>query len=99
MHSATYIRRKKGHTRSGTTLEIVGPEILDGMYYMVVVSDLKNPKTNQKSAGFTPEEREGMTQLLSEGFVDTFRHFNPETEGAYTFWTYMSNARAKNTGW
>ncbi|XP_046669640.1 DNA-(apurinic or apyrimidinic site) endonuclease isoform X2 [Homalodisca vitripennis] len=61
--------------------------------------DLKNPKTNQKSAGFTPEEREGMTSLLSQGFVDTYRHFNPDKEGAYTFWTYMNNARANNTGW
>jgi len=64
--------------------------------------DLKNPKTNTKNAGFTREEREGFTDLLAsgkEGFVDTFRHLNPDKEGAYTFWTYMANARAKNVGW
>ncbi|XP_054271392.1 DNA-(apurinic or apyrimidinic site) endonuclease isoform X1 [Macrosteles quadrilineatus] len=61
--------------------------------------DLKNPKTNQKSAGFTPQEREDMTKLLEQGFVDTFRHLYPEKEGAYTFWSFMGNARSKNTGW
>lgn len=61
--------------------------------------DLANPKTNTKNAGFTKEEREGMTEFLSAGYVDTFRHLYPEKTGAYTFWSYMSNARAKNTGW
>ncbi|XP_003744372.1 DNA-(apurinic or apyrimidinic site) lyase [Galendromus occidentalis] len=61
--------------------------------------DLKNPKTNKKNAGFTEEERQGLTDLLEEGFVDTFRKLYPEREGAYTFWTYMMNARAKNVGW
>ena len=61
--------------------------------------DLKNPKTNTKSAGFTQEERDGFTELLEAGFVDSFRHLYPEAEGKYTFWTYMGNARAKNTGW
>lgn len=61
--------------------------------------DLANPKSNKKNAGFTQEERDGFTQLLSLGFVDTFRHFHPDKEGAYTFWSYMSNARSKNTGW
>ncbi|XP_034267394.1 DNA-(apurinic or apyrimidinic site) endonuclease [Pantherophis guttatus] len=61
--------------------------------------DLKNPKGNKKSAGFTPEERAGFTQLLEAGFVDTFRHLYPDTPNAYTFWTYMMNARAKNVGW
>lgn len=61
--------------------------------------DLKNPKTNTKNAGFTPEEREGMTTLLSYGFVDSFRHFYPDQKEAYTFWSYMGNARAKNVGW
>jgi len=63
------------------------------------ISDLANPKTNTKNAGFTPEEREGMSVLLKEGFVDTFRHLYPEQKGAYTFWTYMNNARSRNTGW
>ncbi|XP_043274445.1 exodeoxyribonuclease isoform X2 [Venturia canescens] len=61
--------------------------------------DLKNPKTNTKNAGFTPEEREGMTDLLAAGFVDTFRDLYPEKTGAYTFWSYFANARAKNIGW
>ncbi|XP_063701412.1 recombination repair protein 1-like [Culicoides brevitarsis] len=61
--------------------------------------DLANPKSNKRNAGFTQEERDGMTDLLNLGFVDTFRHFYPDKEKAYTFWTYMANARAKNVGW
>ncbi|BFF94255.1 recombination repair protein 1 [Drosophila madeirensis] len=61
--------------------------------------DLENPKTNTKNAGFTKEERDKMTELLGLGFVDTFRHLYPDKKGAYTFWTYMSNARARNIGW
>ncbi|XP_030043182.1 DNA repair nuclease/redox regulator APEX1 [Microcaecilia unicolor] len=61
--------------------------------------DLKNPKTNKKTAGFTPQEREGFGTLLGEGFVDTFRHLYPDVPYAYTFWTYMMNARGKNVGW
>ncbi|XP_058815811.1 DNA-(apurinic or apyrimidinic site) endonuclease isoform X2 [Topomyia yanbarensis] len=61
--------------------------------------DLTNPKTNKKNAGFTQEERDGMTKLLSLGFVDTFRQLYPEQKGAYTFWSYMGNARSKNVGW
>ncbi|KAL6267693.1 hypothetical protein P5V15_000765 [Pogonomyrmex californicus] len=61
--------------------------------------DLKNPKTNTKNAGFTKEERDDMTDFLSAGFVDTFRLLYPETEGAYTFWSYFSNARGKDIGW
>lgn len=61
--------------------------------------DLANPKTNKKSAGFTKEERESFDTLLSEGFVDTYRHFYPDVEKKYTFWTYMMGARAKNVGW
>ncbi|CAH0628654.1 unnamed protein product [Chrysodeixis includens] len=61
--------------------------------------DLANPKTNRKNAGFTDEERAGMTDLLGDGFVDTFRHLYPEKVGAYTFWTYMSNSRSRNVGW
>lgn len=63
------------------------------------IPDLKNPKTNVKNAGFTPQERDGMTQLLKEGFVDTFRNMYPDKTGAYTFWTFMGNARSRNVGW
>ncbi|XP_076247759.1 uncharacterized protein LOC143187409 isoform X1 [Calliopsis andreniformis] len=61
--------------------------------------DLTNPKTNTKNAGFTKEEREGMTDFLASGFVDTFRALYPEKTGAYTFWSYFANARSKNIGW
>lgn len=61
--------------------------------------DLKNPKTNHHSAGFTDEERQKMTQLLESGFVDTYRHFYPDTEGVYSWWSYRFQARAKNAGW
>ncbi|XP_060663408.1 recombination repair protein 1 isoform X2 [Drosophila nasuta] len=61
--------------------------------------DLANPKSNTRNAGFTKEEREKMTELLDLGFVDTFRHLYPKQTGAYSFWTYMSNARARNVGW
>lgn len=61
--------------------------------------DLKNPKTNRKNAGFTDEERAKMTELLGAGFVDTFRHFYPDTEGVYSWWSYRFRAREKNAGW
>ena len=61
--------------------------------------DLKNPKSNRKSAGFTDEERNKMTELLKMGFTDTFRYLYPEKENAYSWWSYMSNAREKNVGW
>lgn len=61
--------------------------------------DLKNPKTNRKNAGFTDEERAKMTELLGVGFVDTFRHFYPDTEGVYSWWSYRFRAREKNAGW
>ena len=61
--------------------------------------DLKNPKTNRKNAGFTDEERNKMTLLLKENFIDTFRYLYPEKENAYTWWSYMGRAREKNIGW
>ncbi|MBQ7573670.1 MAG: exodeoxyribonuclease III [Clostridia bacterium] len=61
--------------------------------------DLKNPKTNHKNAGFTDEERGKMTNLLGSGFIDTFRFFYPDTEGRYSWWSYMFKAREKNAGW
>ena len=61
--------------------------------------DLKNPKTNRKNAGFSDEERGKMTELLDAGFTDTFRHFYPELEGAYSWWSYRFHAREKNAGW
>ncbi|XP_006562877.1 uncharacterized protein LOC551153 isoform X2 [Apis mellifera] len=61
--------------------------------------DLRNPKTNIKNAGFTIEERDGMTDFLATGFVDTFRALYPDKTDAYTFWSYFANARSKNIGW
>lgn len=61
--------------------------------------DLKNPKTNRKNAGFTDEERQKMTELLDAGYIDSFRYFYPDLEGAYSWWSYMGKARERNTGW
>lgn len=61
--------------------------------------DLKNPKTNRNSAGFSDAERAKMTRLLQSGFVDTFRYFYPDVTGAYTWWSYFRKARATNAGW
>lgn len=61
--------------------------------------DLKNPKANVGNAGFTPQEREKLTLLLQSSYIDTFRHFHPDTAGAYSWWSYMFHAREKNAGW
>ena len=61
--------------------------------------DLKNDKSNRKNPGFSDQEREKMTQLLASGFVDTFRYFYPDLEGAYSWWSYRFNARKNNAGW
>lgn len=61
--------------------------------------DLKNPKSNIGNAGFTYEERGKMTELQSAGFIDTFRYYNKDVTDAYTWWSYMFDARAKNIGW
>jgi exodeoxyribonuclease III len=62
--------------------------------------DLHSPQTNQKSAGFTPGERNNFTKLLTtDGFRDVYRHFNPDEREAYTYWGYRSNGRVTNKGW
>ena len=61
--------------------------------------DLKHPKANRGKAGFTDEERAKFTELLEAGFTDTFRHFYPDLEGAYSWWSYRFNARQNNAGW
>lgn len=61
--------------------------------------DLKNPKTNRKNAGFTDEERACFTTVVESGFIDTFRYFYPDVTDAYSWWSYMGGARAKNVGW
>ena len=61
--------------------------------------DLKNPKSNTRSAGFTQEERDKLSAVLEAGYIDTFRHFHPDAVDAYTWWSYMFKAREKNVGW
>lgn len=61
--------------------------------------DLARPKDNRRNAGFTDEEREGMDNLLRSGLVDTYRHFSPDKEGAYTWWSNFNKARERNVGW
>ncbi|MBC2723628.1 exodeoxyribonuclease III [Desulfosporosinus sp.] len=61
--------------------------------------DLKNPSSNRKNAGFTQEERNKFNEVLRKGFIDTFRFFYPDRTEAYTWWSYMFNARANNAGW
>lgn len=61
--------------------------------------DLKNPKANRGHAGFSDEERACFTKILESGFIDTFRYFYPDLEGAYSWWSYRFNARARNAGW
>ena len=61
--------------------------------------DLKNPKTNRNNAGFTDQEREKMTALLSSGFTDSFRFLYPDVTGVYSWWSYRFNARKNNAGW
>ena len=61
--------------------------------------DLKNPSSNHHNAGFTDEERDKMRTLQSSGFTDTFRHFYPDAEGRYSWWSYRFHAREKNAGW
>ena len=61
--------------------------------------DLKNPSSNHHNAGFSDEERSCFSNLLSKGFTDSFRHLYPDVTGAYTWWSYMFNARQNNAGW
>lgn len=61
--------------------------------------DLKNPKTNRQNPGFTDEERQCMTTLLSSGFTDTYRFLHPDTTDVYSWWSYRFRSREKNTGW
>lgn len=61
--------------------------------------DIRNAKTNHGNSGFTVEERGKMTRLLQSGFIDTLRYFYPDTEGLYTWWSYMKTVRERNIGW
>lgn len=61
--------------------------------------DIKNPKANRRNAGFSDEERDKMTTLLAAGFIDTFRLLYPDKRDAYTWWSYLFDARSRNVGW
>lgn len=81
-------------------LDAVKPVIVCGdMNVAHCEIDIKNPDSNRRNAGFTDEEREKFTELLDSGFIDTFRYFYPDRKGAYTWWSYMFNARKNNAGW
>ena len=81
-------------------LDLVKPVIVCGdMNVAHEEIDIKNPKTNHRNAGFTDEERGRFSELLSKGFVDTFRHFHPAEANIYSWWSYRFHARENNTGW
>ena len=81
-------------------LDIVKPVIVCGDLNVAHKEiDLKNPSSNRKNAGFTEEERNKFTSFLNEGFIDTYRHFNPDKIGAYSWWSYRFKARENNAGW
>ncbi len=61
--------------------------------------DLARPDSNHRSAGFTDEERLGFNNIVNAGFIDTFRYFYPDKKDQYTWWSLMTNARARNVGW
>ena len=71
---------------------------LVGLVLLTSGFDLKNPKSNHFNPGFTDEERRGFTNIISSGFIDTFREFEKDG-GHYTWWSYMFQARARNIGW
>ena len=61
--------------------------------------DIKNPAANKNNAGFTPQERGKMTELLESGLIDSFRHLYPDRRDVYSWWSYIGNARERNVGW
>lgn len=87
----------RGHVCS---LDAIKPVIICGDLNVAHQAiDLKNPKTNRGNPGFSDEERAKFSELLDAGFTDTFRYLYPDTEGAYSWWSYRMNAREKNVGW
>jgi exodeoxyribonuclease-3 len=61
--------------------------------------DLANPKSNRKNTGFLPEERAWVSRFIEHGYIDIFRHLNPETTGAYSWWSNRKGVRERNVGW
>jgi exodeoxyribonuclease-3 len=83
------------------TLDKIKPVILCGDLNVAHQEiDLANPKSNKnKTAGFTDQERDGFSNILNSGFIDSFRHLYPDKKGVYTFWSYLKESRKKNIGW
>ena len=78
----------------------VGPLVIGGDYNCCQTPiDLHNPKANQNSPGYTPEERQWFRDLLADGFIDSFRHLHPEATGHYSWWSYRAGSRKRNVGW
>ena len=76
------------------------PVIVCGDFYVAHEEiDIKNAKANRGNAGFTDEERGKFTELLNAGFIDSFRYLYPDKKDAYSWWSYIGNARSKNVGW
>ncbi len=76
------------------------PVLLCGDYNVAVREiDLARPDDNHDSPGFLPQEREWMEQFMADGYTDSFRHFHPNREGAYSWWSYRTRARERNVGW
>lgn len=83
-----------------TELDAIKPVILCGDLNVAHKEiDLANPATNKRNPGFTDEERSQLTNLLDEGFIDSFRHFHPFEENRYSWWSYRTAARSRNVGW
>jgi len=77
-----------------------GPLVILGDYNIAHTEiDIHDPKSNQDSSGFRPEERAWMTKFLASGFVDTFRHQNPGKLDQYTWWSFRQRSRERNKGW
>ena len=78
----------------------VGPLVVGGDFNCCQAAlDLHNPQANQRSPGYTPEERQWFADLLADGFVDSFRALHPEAAGHYSWWSYRAGSRARNVGW
>lgn len=83
-----------------TELDAIKPVILCGDLNVAHTEiDLKNPSSNRRNPGFSDEERSQLTNLLDEGFIDTFRYFKPYEEDRYSYWSYRTAARKRNSGW
>lgn len=80
-------------------LDLIKPVLIGGDFNVAhKPMDLKNPKSNERNAGYTIEERNGFTELLAHGFIDSYRYLHPDTI-EYSWWSYRFNSRAKNIGW